>query len=229
MISSTFRQLAAMFTFLALLGCGCGVEEEDIIYPRNGLDQQMVTSLHRDIISLAIKEHEVYASQCDPSIPPVFWLALLTVEGSQTLKQHQFVSRSFLRNLCTIDRQQVEDIEPNVVAGGPAGLSEPLSAPLQAATASYSTQSMPSATELRVTSQPSGDPNLDSYRDYVYESDAGKDTFIYHAEVGINAEHDDFRDRKVEWIFTALAVRAGKDTRNESANFVPGHSTCTAF
>ncbi|KAL8850163.1 MAG: hypothetical protein Q9221_004849 [Calogaya cf. arnoldii] len=89
------------------------------------------------------------------------------------------------------------------------------------------TQFTPTATELRVISQSSGEPNLDKYRNYVYASDAGKAAFVYHLEMGINANHDEFRSRRGDWVFTNLARRAQVDTKDDAA-FPRGHSTCTA-
>lgn len=77
-------------------------------------------------------------------------------------------------------------------------------------------------------SQPSGDSDLESYKNYVYHSGAGEESFIYHAELGINENHDDFRSRKGEWVFTNKAARVGQNTKNESPNSPHCHSTCTA-
>ena len=87
---------------------------------------------------------------------------------------------------------------------------------------------MPSASELRILSQPSGQPDLNRFPNYVYEDGAGEDSFIYHAEMGINGDHIDFQGRKGEWVFTPLSIRAGQNTKNQSPSSSNGHSTCTA-
>ncbi|KAL8865814.1 MAG: hypothetical protein Q9198_009152, partial [Flavoplaca austrocitrina] len=91
----------------------------------------------------------------------------------------------------------------------------------------YLTQFAPTATELRVLSQPSGEANIDMYKNYVYASRAGENSFIYHVETGINADHVEFLGRRGEWVFTDLARRARQDTKDEAA-VTGGHSTCTA-
>ena len=74
----------------------------------------------------------------------------------------------------------------------------------------YVTQRAPSAKELRVLSQPRDDANFDSYKYYVYPAGAGKQSFIYHAELGINPTHVDFRGRKGEWVFTGSPFVSAK-------------------
>lgn len=95
------------------------------------------------------------------------------------------------------------------------------------ATPVYETQHTPAATELRVISQPSGDANLNKYKNYVYRSRAGKESFIYHIEMGINRDHNEFRGRQGEWVFTHSAILARQNVKNETA-ISAGHSTCTA-
>lgn len=80
---------------------------------------------------------------------------------------------------------------------------------------------------MRVLSQPSGEANLNRYKNYVYASHAGEKFFVYHIETGINADHVEFHGRRGEWVFTDLARRAGEDKKDEAA-VTRGHSTCTA-
>lgn len=86
--------------------------------------------------------------------------------------------------------------------------------------------------ELRVISQPQDKPHIDirHYSNYVYNADAGKGVFIYHAELGVNTNHKDFQDRPgaIEWLYTPLAVRLGQATETEGSSPKYGHSTCTA-
>ena len=91
----------------------------------------------------------------------------------------------------------------------------------------YATQPLP-ATELRVISQPSGSAKIDRYKNYVYRTDKRKETYIYHAELGINADHEDFQGVPIEWDWTDLQVRRGGRTKGEAPSWYFGHSTCTA-
>lgn len=80
--------------------------------------------------------------------------------------------------------------------------------------------------ELRVLSQPPG-TDIDNFSNYVYRSDGSNEAYIYHAELGINSAHVDFRQREIEWVYTGYATFLGQDTPNESP-VAGGHSTCTA-
>ena len=91
----------------------------------------------------------------------------------------------------------------------------------------FATQTLP-ATELRVISQPSGSAKIDRYRNYVYRTDKRTDAYIYHAELGINDDHDDFKGVLIEWIWTDLQIVTGGKTETEAASMWNGHSTCTA-
>lgn len=63
----------------------------------------------------------------------------------------------------------------------------------------------------------------------MYRSDLHKQVFIYHAELGINANHDDFADHPVEWLYTERAQNTGHAIETEAPSMrAPGHSTCTA-
>ena len=98
--------------------------------------------------------------------------------------------------------------------------------------ADYKTDPRASA-ELRMVSQPPGAEPVERFPNYVYRSDWKRDIFIYHAEVGINADHEDFRGRKIEWLYTGYTRRTGqaKTEESSSVNIKPewrGHSTCTA-
>ena len=90
----------------------------------------------------------------------------------------------------------------------------------------YLTQKVPVATELRVLSLPAPSGSVRHYPNYVYP--AGRiPTYIYHVELGINERHEDFRDRKIEWLYTGLSKATGANTKTEAAAG-EGHSTCTA-
>ena len=90
----------------------------------------------------------------------------------------------------------------------------------------YSVQNSPVAAELRALSQPAGGVPIERYPNYVYP-DGGDPTYIYHVELGINQEHEDFHDRNIEWLYTELSIEAGANTTTE-APAGGGHSTCTA-
>lgn len=91
----------------------------------------------------------------------------------------------------------------------------------------FATQTLP-ATELRVISQPSGSAKIDRYRNYVYRTDKRKEIYIYHAELGINADHEDFQGVPIEWDWTDLQIRKGGRAKGEAPSGYFGHSTCTA-
>ncbi|KAL8655771.1 MAG: hypothetical protein Q9226_002915 [Calogaya cf. arnoldii] len=120
----------------------------------------------------------------------------------------------------------VEAIELDKIGGEVFGSSQPQDLSPRALQ-NYLTQFAPTATELRVLSQPSGEANLDNYKNYVFASGAGIGTFVYHIEMGINGNHVDFQGRQGEWVFTGLARRARQATMDETASS-RGHSTCTA-
>lgn len=87
--------------------------------------------------------------------------------------------------------------------------------------------------ELRMISQPPGSEQVQRYRNYVYRSDwrRDRDIYVYHAEIGINKDHVDFRGRRIEWLYTGFARTTGNDKEEESINVrseYRGHSTCTA-
>ncbi|KAK0510141.1 hypothetical protein JMJ35_007535 [Cladonia borealis] len=90
----------------------------------------------------------------------------------------------------------------------------------------YSTQYSPVAAELRALSQPLDSDSISHYPNYVYPI-GRKQIYIYHVEFGINEKHDDFRDRKIEWLWTELAKEGGIKTKTD-AYARGGHSTCTA-
>lgn len=100
---------------------------------------------------------------------------------------------------------------------------------LAADAAKYETQPNPTATELVVLSQPSdASYTIDDYQNYVWKA-ALRETFIYHAEFGINMAHKDFQGRpgKIEWLYTNLTKDMGLDQKKEVI-VAGGHSTCTA-
>lgn len=98
----------------------------------------------------------------------------------------------------------------------------------------YTTQTA-APTELRVISQSVGGPNIDikQYQNYVYRADTARMTYVYHAELGIDARHVDCLGRPIEWLYTGLAEFRGLNTRDEAPAdpakpSIIGHSTCTA-
>lgn len=91
----------------------------------------------------------------------------------------------------------------------------------------YATQTLP-ATELRVISQPSGSAKIDRYRNYVYRTDKRVEAYIYHAELGVNDDHDDFKGVSIEWVWTDLQILRGGKSETEASSMWNGHSTCTA-
>lgn len=95
--------------------------------------------------------------------------------------------------------------------------------------AAYETQLNPIATELVVISQPNvAGYYFDNFRNYVWKA-ASQETFIYHAELGINKAHEDFSSRpgRIEWLYTGLTKNMGLDQETEVI-MKGGHSTCTA-
>ena len=93
----------------------------------------------------------------------------------------------------------------------------------------YESQPNPAAIELRVLSQPNVPKySIDNFRNYVWKA-AFQETFIYHAELGINRAHEDFSNRKgrIEWLYTGLTINRGLDQETEVI-VNGGHSTCTA-
>ena len=89
--------------------------------------------------------------------------------------------------------------------------------------------------ELRVLSQPPSTLQPNEYGAYVYRADRKSLSYIYHAEVGINEQHKDFR-KPVTWLYTGLTNFLAKDTPDEAiiGDYwytklgYQGHSTCTA-
>ena len=54
--------------------------------------------------------------------------------------------------------------------------------------------------------------------------------FIYHAELGIDPQNEDFAWRPIEWLYTGRARSEQQDTQSETpeSRNNGGHSTCTA-
>ncbi|KAK3171321.1 hypothetical protein OEA41_003405 [Lepraria neglecta] len=71
-------------------------------------------------------------------------------------------------------------------------------------------------------------PNSEHFHSLVTKDRVRNETFIYHAEFGINTHHEDFQERRIEWIFTPRAEILGQDTKDEAPGQQFGHSTCTA-
>ena len=118
---------------------------------------------------------------------------------------------------CKINVSQIRDIFPD----------EPLVE--EFAEGSWDVQHL-APEELRVISMPAyTDKSLAYYPNYVYPSKSRQEVFIYHAELGINVQHQEFSGRRIEWVYTPRAVSRGEDKEEESPlGRKPGHSTCTA-
>lgn len=87
--------------------------------------------------------------------------------------------------------------------------------------------------ELVVLSQPPGwsPGDISHWENYVYRSrtDLHQESFVYHAEIGINQDHEEFRHRRIHWLYTGYAKKTGNAVPTESRfSSRPGHSTCTA-
>lgn len=54
----------------------------------------------------------------------------------------------------------------------------------------FTTQTSPSASELRVISQPTDIPDLPRLPNFVFPEEAGTGVVIYHVEFGINIDND---------------------------------------
>ena len=81
--------------------------------------------------------------------------------------------------------------------------------------------------ELRVLSQPPvKDTTLDDYPDYVWPW-LGEETFIYDIGQGINTAHQEFKNRKIEWLYPRIAAFRGTNTPTEDPE-LGWHHTCTA-
>ena len=93
---------------------------------------------------------------------------------------------------------------------------------------SYTTQSLPRATDLRVLSQPPGFLSWSRYENFVYTT-GGAGTYIYHAELGVTPGLDVHKSR-IEWLYTPEVIFSGKAKQGESRGpgLAFGHSTCTA-
>ena len=98
-------------------------------------------------------------------------------------------------------------------------------------TASYTTQ-YPAPKELRMVSQPPGSERLERFSKYVYRSNwTESDVFVYHAELGVDPDHQDFQGRDIQWLFTPYSIWTGNNIKVPSQSVIPSwreHSTCTA-
>lgn len=74
-----------------------------------------------------------------------------------------------------------------------------------------------------MVSQPPGFESINKFLNYVYRSDVkvDRDIFVYHVKQGFNQDHEDFRGRQIEWLYT-------KWKRDSSTPEYTQHSTCTA-
>lgn len=128
------------------------------------------------------------------------------------------------------DLNQIERTHLNdIVAESKSTPESPQLNDTLSASPAYATQIL-APLELRVLSQPKGTKySIDRYTDYVYRSDVKKETFIYHAEMGINKDHVDFKQRKIEWLYVDYCSAFWIDQRHETESPASGgHSTCSA-
>ena len=85
--------------------------------------------------------------------------------------------------------------------------------------------------ELVMLSQPRGPDDISHYQNYVYDNTRHQDTYLYHAELGINKQHEDFQfqqGRRIEWLYTQRQLQVGDGPTESEAPDSHGHSTCTA-
>lgn len=70
---------------------------------------------------------------------------------------------------------------------------------------------------------------LDRFPNYVYQK-GQEPAFLYHTGLGINAGHEDFRSRLIEWLYTDCTIFKGQNIPEEvNLDTSPaGHDTCTA-
>ena len=221
--------------------------ESYIIYPVAGLLPHESSQVTRKIENLAVPGGKVYTSWGRRYSEEVsFWCADLPEPAYNELHNDPKVRATEHVFDATNNRCKIADIHPNKVVMGPFIKNESLETngtylfrPTSGMTRSnlsaseqnfgYVIQKLPEATELRVLSQPPANDPISRYPNYVYIF-GGKETYIYHVELGINEQHDDFRNirgRNIQWLWTGLAYFRGADTRDEAAAG-GGHSTCTA-
>ncbi|KAL9631050.1 MAG: hypothetical protein Q9164_006099 [Protoblastenia rupestris] len=189
------------------------IETEYIIFPKQSLSAEAIQELGSRIAKLAGGEKNVYASKIPPTTTIFFFLARLTKEDGQKIHEDK----------------GVRFITPHEEAAQPFGMAKLPSSEQANIGETYETQTTPDATELRVISQPSGTADYTHYKNYVWRSDSKRDTYIYHLELGINPDHEDFRGRQIEWVYTPITTHLGQASPSEvrrPKSF--GHSTCTA-
>ena len=83
-----------------------------------------------------------------------------------------------------------------------------------------------------MVSQPPGSERLERFPKYVYRSNwTTNDVYVYHAELGIDPDLEDFQGRDIEWLYTPYSTWTMNDRKVPSQAVVPlyrEHSTCTA-
>ena len=104
----------------------------------------------------------------------------------------------------------------------------------------WSVQQSPTASDLRVLSQPTEVPNWKDVPNFVYQKQAGQGVFFYHVEFGINTQNDVrvFRNPSALRHWLTLLYLGSERQGNlyayaDSARINPsdttgGHSTCSA-
>ncbi|KAG7001368.1 hypothetical protein G7Y79_00032g067210 [Physcia stellaris] len=175
---------------------------EYIIYPKEDLPLRLVSDLASLIERLGGGKNRIYASTRPNREMIEYWVVTLNEQGVE-----------LLRNTPSVDF-----ILPN------RQLVEPF--------VDYTAQYM-APQELVALSQPPGwsPGDISHWENYVYRSrtDLHKESFVYHAEIGINQDHEDFRHRRIHWLYTGYARKTGNAVPTESRfSSRPGHSTCTA-
>lgn len=223
---------------LAIANTGAGDSREYIIWANKDIDLVTISEITAIIQNAAGQGSRVYKSLL-PNGKPRYWLAELPGTAVEFIKIRRgvyvvsIITPSNCAKLTKYD--QVLDVQLNARVAKPFATTFVNSTPTGPSSLwTYATQTA-APSELRVISQPVEGPNIDikQYQNYVYRVDTARMTYIYHAELGIDARHADFQGRPIEWLYTGLAEFRGLDTRGEAPADpakpgIIGHSTCTA-
>ena len=203
-----------------------------ILYPKDDAsisDRQQFTETLNDVAP----QGNVYTSVRGQEIR--FWCADLTLRTRSIL---------YGKPIChaTVDqyhriKEVMRPFTHNELSGkngtyhfGPTSEMTPSNLSASGGSISYGTQKSPVAAELRALSQPLNSGTISNYPNYVYPI-GETPTYIYHVELGIFQQHQEFHGRKIEWLWTGLANATDANTTTEAAveaERYKGHSTCTA-
>ncbi|KAH7194399.1 peptidase S8/S53 domain-containing protein [Fusarium oxysporum] len=101
--------------------------------------------------------------------------------------------------------------------------------PEQNADMSYETQKN-AAIELVAISQPSTIPDIIDLKNYVYESRAGRSSYVYHIETGVafKAQSQEFPNVASKHLLTKNATKNNKEPWVDDDDEHPSHGTCGA-